>query len=88
MARLVHARDAIPAGGGLTGLASNVTSAPGDTAAQEGIAPGPYVEISVTDTGAGMSSEVMEHVFEPFFTTKKLGEGSGLGLSMVYGFAK
>jgi len=85
---IVNARDAMPAGGRITVLASNVTSSPGDTAAQEGIAPGPYVEISVTDTGAGMSSEVMEHVFEPFFTTKKLGEGSGLGLSMVYGFAK
>ncbi len=85
---IVNARDAMPDGGRITVAAFNVTLFPRDTADKEGIAPGPYVEILVTDTGCGMTPEVLEHVFEPFFTTKKVGEGSGLGLSMVYGFAK
>jgi len=50
--------------------------------------PGSYVVTKLTDNGEGMSGEVLEKVFEPFFTTKDIGEGSGLGLSMVFGFAK
>jgi signal transduction histidine kinase len=85
---IVNARDAMPDGGRITLSGANVTLSPQDVGGKEGLTPGPYVALSVSDTGTGMTPEVMEHVFEPFFTTKKMGEGTGLGLSMVYGFAQ
>jgi signal transduction histidine kinase len=80
----VNARDAMPEGGDLVILTRNLPSAHVRAA---GLAPGDYVEIAVTDSGTGMTPEVVARAFEPFFTTKPVGEGSGLGLSQVYGFA-
>ncbi|HET7882207.1 MAG TPA: ATP-binding protein, partial [Acetobacteraceae bacterium] len=82
----INARDAMPHGGTLTVATSNVHFAEGEL--DGAAAPGDYVELSVTDTGIGMPPELLERVLEPFFTTKPPGAGSGLGLSMVFGFAK
>lgn len=85
---VVNARDAMPNGGALT-IATRLAVLPHDLPnASDDLAPGNYVVLSVTDTGTGMPPEVLERIFEPFFTTKKFGEGSGLGLSMVYGFVR
>ncbi|MHA1568353.1 MAG: PAS domain S-box protein, partial [Alphaproteobacteria bacterium] len=85
----VNARDAMPAGGRLTIETANTTVRSKDIDATGGEAPpGQYVTITVTDTGEGMSPETAAQAFEPFFTTKNVGKGSGLGLSMVYGFVK
>jgi len=82
---VVNARDAMPAGGELT-VAVGETVVSEQQAAPRGIPAGPYVSLSVQDTGIGMPKEVAARVFEPFFTTKEVGKGTGLGLSQVYGF--
>ncbi|WP_426419329.1 PAS domain S-box protein [Bradyrhizobium genosp. A] len=84
----LNAQDAMPSGGHLT-LSTELAAIDEDyRALHPEVASGAYVLISVTDDGEGMTPEVLEHAFEPFFTTKEVGKGSGLGLSMVYGFAK
>ncbi|MEN8194986.1 MAG: PAS domain-containing protein, partial [Pseudomonadota bacterium] len=83
----INARDAMPDGGTLTIATDNVTLSAKKAALFSNAQPGKYVRLSLTDTGEGMPAEVLNHAFEPFFTTKAFGEGSGLGLSMVYGFA-
>ncbi|HEY6430590.1 MAG TPA: ATP-binding protein [Acetobacteraceae bacterium] len=82
----VNARDAMPKGGRLALGARNVPDETGRPR-QYGLTAGDYVEIFVTDTGTGMSDDVLARVFEPFFTTKPAGKGTGLGLAQVYGFA-
>jgi PAS domain S-box-containing protein len=82
---IINARDAMPAGGTVTISAENRKLGAGDWSE---LPPGDYIQLSVSDTGTGISPDVLEKVLEPFFTTKELGKGSGLGLPMVYGFAK
>ncbi len=84
----INARDAMRGNGVLTISANNVTLAQTQRQGRDQPAPGDYLVFSVTDTGVGMPPEVVEHVFEPFFTTKPDGHGTGLGLSMVFGFVK
>jgi CheY-like chemotaxis protein/two-component sensor histidine kinase len=84
----VNARDAMPNGGMLTFSAQRDRLDADYAARQIEVTPGEYVQISVSDTGSGMSPEVLARAFEPFFTTKESGKGSGLGLSLVYGFIK
>ncbi|MFH0946730.1 MAG: ATP-binding protein [Planctomycetota bacterium] len=83
-----NSRDAMPEGGELTIRTERARLEPSPAAHLEEIEPGDYLLISVVDTGTGMSSEDRKQAFEPFFTTKEVGKGSGLGLSMVYGFIK
>ena len=85
---VLNARDAMPEGGALTVETSTVDLDEAQAAARPGLSPGRYLVIAVSDTGVGMSPELIEKVFDPFFTTKPLGQGTGLGLSMVYGFAR
>ena len=84
----LNARDAMPGEGRLTIKAGNAVIEATGSAAHPELAPGEYVRLSVTDTGCGMSREVMAQAFEPFFTTKPEGRGTGLGLAMVFGFAR
>jgi signal transduction histidine kinase len=89
---VINARDAMPAGGNLVIETANV--ALGDQRAASSHVPlrnvpsGEYVALSVTDSGTGMSAATMAHVFDPFYTTKPLGQGTGLGMSMIYGFVQ
>jgi hypothetical protein len=83
----INARDAMPDGGKLVIATANarIEGIDADTPA---LLPGDYIRIDVTDTGAGMTPEVAARAFDPFFTTKPIGQGTGLGLSMIYGFAR
>lgn len=84
----VNARDAMPAGGELLIATSNTTIDPADAKNHIDVESGDYVMISVRDTGSGIDADDLGRVFEPFFTRKEVSKGSGLGLSMVYGFVK
>jgi Histidine kinase-, DNA gyrase B-, and HSP90-like ATPase len=84
----INARDAMPDGGRLTIETTNVHLDEAYTSLQEDVASGDYVVIGVSDTGTGMPADVVAKAIDPFFTTKPVGDGTGLGLSMVYGFAK
>jgi DNA-binding response OmpR family regulator len=82
---LMNARDAMPEGGALS---ISVDGFDARNCSLSGLQPGRYLRITVRDTGTGMTREVVERAFDPFFTTKSMGNGSGMGLSMVYGFAR
>ena len=84
----LNAQDAMPSGGSLTIATQNMTLDARYQMLHPEVPPGNYVMIAITDSGHGMTAEVKAKVFEPFFTTKEVGKGSGLGLSMVYGFVK
>jgi PAS domain S-box-containing protein len=84
----INARDAMPHGGTLTIETANVSLDEDYSCGNPDVTPGDYALLAVTDTGTGISPEIMRHVIEPFFTTKSPGKGTGLGLSMIYGFAR
>ncbi|MEW6262595.1 MAG: response regulator [Thermodesulfobacteriota bacterium] len=83
-----NAKDAMPDGGALILETEMIRLSPGDGRSYPDLPPGRYVRLGVTDTGQGMDKETLAHIFDPFFTTKGVGEGTGLGLSTVYGVIK
>jgi PAS domain S-box-containing protein len=85
---VVNSRDAMPKGGKLTVATQDVELGRGVDRYSFPVSPGPYIRISVEDTGVGMDAETLAHLFEPFYTTKELGKGTGLGLATVYGIIK
>jgi two-component system, cell cycle sensor histidine kinase and response regulator CckA len=84
----VNARDAMPSGGKLTIASSNATISDGQGSVVPAVPAGQYVQLTVADTGIGMTKEVLDRLFEPFFTTKEAGKGTGLGLSIIFGIVK
>ncbi len=85
---VINARDSMSSGGQVTLETTNIEFTDTLVDTRPDVLPGRYVMLAITDTGCGMDGETLEHVFEPFFTTKPAGEGTGLGLAMVYGFVK
>ncbi|WP_109156557.1 PAS domain-containing sensor histidine kinase, partial [Azospirillum sp. TSH7] len=85
---VINARDAMPDGGSVTVETANASLRPADLANEPGVEPGDYAVLTVRDSGTGMPPDVLARVFEPFFTTKPIGQGTGLGLSQLYGFAR
>jgi signal transduction histidine kinase/DNA-binding response OmpR family regulator len=85
---VINARDAMPGGGQVVVETANRHLDESFTSAQQNLAPGDYIMLSVSDTGLGMDPAVISRAFDPFFTTKPIGQGTGLGLSMIYGFSK
>ncbi|WP_208440552.1 response regulator [Bartonella raoultii] len=85
---VINARDAMPNGGVVTIATNNITKQQSTEFDHVGFGIGEYVQLTISDTGTGISSSIQEKMFEPFFTTKEVGKGTGLGLSMVYGIIK